>query len=101
MNCVAQLADGTVRCSSLFYSNHNIYPITATWSGLRVGECSLDVPVRIPDSKYKYTAQMDGVFIWLGLYNLFQTFEELDEVKDIPAGNQIIREVIEGEGSGR
>lgn len=34
---------------------------------------------------------------WLGLYNLFQTFEGLDDVKDVPAEIQAVREVLESD----
>ena len=34
------------------------------------------------------------VFPWLGLKNLFQTFEELDSVKDKQADIQAVRELL-------
>jgi len=36
-----------------------------------------------------------SIFIWLGIVNLFQTFEDLESVKDKQADIQAVRQVLD------
>ncbi len=71
---------------------HRSYPFTPKFNN-QLGDAGL---TGVSDE-----VMMQILQLWLGFYNLFQTFEELDDVKDISADNQSIREVIEGEGAER
>jgi len=57
--------------------------------------------IRFIITKYKKPPKrLHNTYAWLGIKNLFQTFEELDQIRDKQADIRIIRQLLAEDGRG-